>query len=46
MLDCIVCIESRERHFNVNSSKELFEKDPPDGIVSYLHEIGHHLKTI
>ena len=33
-------IESRNRDFNVNSFKELFEKVPPDSISSYLHEIG------
>ena len=33
-------IESRNRHFNVNSFKELFEKVPQDSILSYLYEIG------
>ena len=35
-------IESRNRHFNVNSFKEPFEKVPIDSIASYLpvHEIG------
>ena len=33
-------IESRNRHFNVNCFKELFEKLSPDSILSYLHEIG------
>ena len=32
-------IRSRNRHINVNSFKELFEKVPPDSIISYLHEI-------
>ena len=38
--DCVDLIESRNRHFNVNNSKELFEKVPPDSILSYLHGIG------
>ena len=37
--DCVDFIESRNRHFNVNSFKELFEKVPSDSISSYLHEI-------
>ena len=33
-------LASRNRHFNNNWFKELFEKVPPDSILSYLHEIG------
>ena len=40
LFDCVDFIESRNRHSNVNSFKELFEKVPPDSILSYLHEIG------
>ena len=40
LFDCVDFIESRNRHFSVNSFKELFEKVPPDRILSYLHEIG------
>ena len=40
LLDCVDFIESRNRHFSVNSFRELFEKVPPDSILSYLHEIG------
>ena len=40
LFDCVDFIESRNRHFNVNSFKELFEKVPPDSILSYLHESG------
>ena len=32
--------ESRNKHFNINRFKALFEKVPPDSILSYLHEIG------
>ena len=35
-----IFIESRNKHVNVNSFKELFEKVSPDSILSYLHEIG------
>ena len=38
--DCVDFIESRNRHFNVDTFKALFEKVPPDSILSYLHEIG------
>ena len=40
LLECVDFIESRNRHFSVNSFRELFEKVPPDSILSYLHEIG------
>ena len=40
LFDCVDFIESRNRHFNVDTFKELFEKVPPDSILSYLHEIG------
>ena len=40
LFECVDFIESRNRHFSVNSSRELFEKVPPDSILSYLHEIG------
>ena len=40
LFDCVDIIESRNRHFNVDAFKELFEKVPPDSILSYLHEIG------
>ena len=40
LFECVDFIESRNRHFSVNSFKELFEKVPPDSILSYLHEIG------
>ena len=33
-------IEYKNRHFNVNSSKELFEEVPPDSILNNLHDIG------
>ena len=39
LFDCVDFIESRDRHFNVNIFKVLFEKVPPDSIVS-LHKIG------
>ena len=39
LFDCVDFIESRNRHFNVNSFKGFFEKLPPDSILSYLHEI-------
>ena len=40
LFECVDFIESRKRHFNVDTFKELFEKVPPDSILSYLHEIG------
>ena len=40
LFECVDFIESRNRHFSVNSFRELFEKVPPDSILSYLHEIG------
>ena len=40
LFECIDFIESRNRHFSVNSFRELFEKVPPDSILSDLHEIG------
>ena len=40
LFECNDFIESRNRHFSVNSFKELFEKVQPDSILSYLHEIG------
>ena len=40
LFECADFIESRNRHFSVNSFRELFEKVPPDSISSYLHEIG------
>ena len=40
LFECVDFIESRNRHFNVDTFKELFEKVPPDSILSYLHEIG------
>ena len=40
LFDCVDFIESKNIHFNVNSFKELFEKVPPDSILSYLHEMG------
>ena len=40
LFECVDFIESRNRHFSVNSFKELFEKVPPDSILSNLHEIG------
>ena len=45
LFDCIYFIESRNRHFNVYSFNELFEKVPPGSILSYSHEIGlfYHL---
>ena len=39
LVDCFDFIEFRNRHFNENSFKELFEKVPPDHISSYLREI-------
>ena len=38
--NCVDFIESRHKHFNVNSFKEPFEKVSPDSILSYLHDIG------
>ena len=40
--DCRLTVKHkfRNRHFNVNSFKEVFEKITPDSILSYLHEIG------
>ena len=40
LFDRVDFIESRNRNFNVDTFKELFEKVPPDSIVSYLHGIG------
>ena len=40
LFDGVNFIETRNRHFIVNSFKELFEKVPPDRILSYLHAIG------
>ena len=40
LFECVDFIESRNRHFNVDTFRELFEKVPPDSILSYLHEIG------
>ena len=40
LFECVDFIESRNRHFSVNSFRELFEKVHPDSILSYLHEIG------
>ena len=40
LFECVDFIESRKRHFNVDTFKELFEKVPPDSISSYLNEIG------
>ena len=40
LFECYDFIESRNRHFSVNSFRELFEKVPPDSILFYLHEIG------
>ena len=38
LFDCVDFIESRNRHFNVDIFKELFEKVPPDSIISYVHD--------
>ena len=40
LFDCVDFIESRNRQFSANNFKELFEKVPPDSILSYSHEIG------
>ena len=40
LFECVNFIESRNRHFSINSFKELFENVPPDSILSYLHGIG------
>ena len=39
LFDCVDFIGSRNRHFNVDTFKELFEKVSPDSILSFLHEI-------
>ena len=35
LFDCVDFVESRNRHFSVNSFKELFGKVHPDSILSY-----------
>ena len=40
LFDCVDFIESRNRHFIVNSFKELFEKRFLQIILSYLDDIG------
>ena len=44
LFDCAESFEKKNRQFNVNSFKELFEKVPRSSILFYLHEIGlfHH----
>ena len=36
----VLILLKSERHFDVISFKELFEKVPPDSILSYLYETG------
>ena len=40
LFDCVDFIKSRNGRFDIDSFEELFEKVPPDSMISYLHEIG------